>query len=130
MDGLEDILRTLLFTEFGRKHAEGWMLLVAGFISFVGWMSAREISSRIRRTKDEALQHLSAEKVMHASCHTTGSGETTNATIEKEGSAYILTLSVRNPATDMTEKKQYFDSLDALAAYLEKNTLLRLGDFR
>ena len=130
MDGLEGILETLLFTEFGRKHAEGWMFLIAALISFGGWMSPREISSRIRRTKDEALQHLSADKLMYASYHTTNSGETTNATIQNAGSGFVLTLSVINPLTDTAEKKQHFDSLDAVAAHLEKNTLLRLGDFR
>jgi histidyl-tRNA synthetase len=130
MDGLESLLKTLLFTEVGRKHAEGWMFLVAGVISFLGWISVREISNRIRRIKEEAQRHLNSEKVMHASCRAADSSEITDATIQQEGDVYILTVSVKNSTTDNKEKKQRFNSLDALAAYLEMNTVLRLGDFR
>jgi hypothetical protein len=130
MDGLESLLKTLLFTEVGRKHAEGWMFLVAGIISFLGWMSVREISNRIRRIKEEAQRHLNSEKIMHGSCRAADSGEITDATIQQEGDAYILTVSVKNPTSDNKEKMQRFNSLDALAAYLEMNTVLRLGDFR
>jgi hypothetical protein len=130
MDGLESFIKTILFTEFGRKNAEGWMFLVAGVISFTGWMAAREMSGRVRRTKEEAQQNLSAENVMRASCHATDSGQITIATIRQEGTKYFLTLSVKNATTEIYEKRQHFDSLEALSAFLEKSTVLRLGDFR
>ena len=130
-----DSLIDFLTTPHGRRNLYGWVYLAGFVVSIIGILEAKELVQRKTRHKELGCAALDASQILsaQATVDRDGQTETVSATLHQEGTRYVLNLSrsSTSPASGLDSViERAFDSWHEVAAYLEHNSVLRIGDFK
>jgi len=125
------IANTIMLAKFGRhKNLALWVIFLAVCMPAIfRWYSSQKSQRQITRIRKWSKRELDSENPLQATAVMDEGKEFIVADIERVMGYYVLMISTKRIDRDAGETRHQFNSIDSLSEFLERQTILRLGDF-